>query len=646
MVAVSPHRPPNPDPPPDPDAAGPVAGLAREVDGLRRRLDPLDRPARAARRTHRHRHRPRLETRRVDRAPRADAVPVLAAGPHPRTRHHPPARRTRRRGWKRCSCATATPRLPECWLWHPDVVEELLWLSHAWLAAYQGPAASVALAADWHDRLRPGVVRRIKAQAGSCSRERHQTRPGRDRLTTGIPPVARRRRGRGDRRLVGTPPGSGRPRTRHPPPRSNPRPRRRPAADHADRGPVPMTTPRRPPTPSRQVDTPTAPRRALRAVIWLPGLAVALGAAAATAHGLYQVALAARGPGRDRLALPADHRRAGPGRLRRHRPPDRARRPATPGPSSSSPPACRGWRRPPTSPPAPPSTPHPRCGSASAPGPRSPPRSSRTCSTSCSTTRHRRPRRASPPIPPTRRPPIPRPSHPRFPNPVRRPPPAPHRSANRTRSRVYRPPGPAVQPPHPSPARVFTPTPPTVFNPITTRRRRRRTARRVYGRMNRRSAVGPAEPRGSARDRARAAAVRHATRHGALPTVTELEAAAHVSRGTAATVLRTLRDQPTPLHLITNNHARRAPTPRRRRPSHDLQPHENHHSSDTSQTTPSRPTTSENQEPELQDQRDSHRCIVIVGSGPASGRPQPALRAVDLESIFARSISAGVPSWC
>jgi hypothetical protein len=70
--------------------------------------------------------------------------------------------------------------LPECWCWHPDVVEELLWLMHAWLAAYQGPAASVALAADWHDRHRPGVVRRITKAAGSCSRERHQTRAGWD----------------------------------------------------------------------------------------------------------------------------------------------------------------------------------------------------------------------------------------------------------------------------------------------------------------------------------------------------------------------------------------------------------------------------------------------------------------------------------
>ena len=56
-----------------------------------------------------------------------------------------------------------------------------------------------------------------------------------------------------------------------------------------------------------------------------------------------------------------------------------------------------------------------------------------------------------------------------------------------------------------------------------------------------------------ARERARAAAMRHADRHGALPTVTELEAAAEVSRGTASAALKHLRAQPTPLHLITRS---------------------------------------------------------------------------------------------
>jgi len=63
--------------------------------------------------------------------------------------------------------------LPDCWLWHPDIVEELLWLRAAWWAAYRTKAGSVSQAADWHDRHRPGVVRRIREAAGTCSLETH-----------------------------------------------------------------------------------------------------------------------------------------------------------------------------------------------------------------------------------------------------------------------------------------------------------------------------------------------------------------------------------------------------------------------------------------------------------------------------------------
>ena len=49
-----------------------------------------------------------------------------------------------------------------------------------------------------------------------------------------------------------------------------------------------------------------------------------------------------------------------------------------------------------------------------------------------------------------------------------------------------------------------------------------------------------------ARARARAAALRHAKRHGSLPTVSALAAAADVSRGTAATVLKPLRGHTLP----------------------------------------------------------------------------------------------------
>jgi hypothetical protein len=54
----------------------------------------------------------------------------------------------------------------------------------------------------------------------------------------------------------------------------------------------------------------------------------------------------------------------------------------------------------------------------------------------------------------------------------------------------------------------------------------------------------------SPRDRPRPAAVRHAARHGGLPTVSELEALAAVSRGTAAAALKALCRQPTPLHVV------------------------------------------------------------------------------------------------
>ncbi|MGH3866237.1 MAG: hypothetical protein ACRDQ4_08920 [Pseudonocardiaceae bacterium] len=76
----------------------------------------------------------------------------------------------------------AAAALPGCWLWHPDVVEELLWLMHAWLAAYRTDKAPVSLAADWHDRYRPGVVRRITATTGGCEPLRHQ--PDGDRAPT------------------------------------------------------------------------------------------------------------------------------------------------------------------------------------------------------------------------------------------------------------------------------------------------------------------------------------------------------------------------------------------------------------------------------------------------------------------------------
>src|SRR3954471_24691050 len=47
---------------------------------------------------------------------------------------------------------------------------------------------------------------------------------------------------------------------------------------------------------AREGEHPTARRGGKGALLWLPGLAVALGAAIATAHGLFEVAVAARVP--------------------------------------------------------------------------------------------------------------------------------------------------------------------------------------------------------------------------------------------------------------------------------------------------------------------------------------------------------------
>ena len=79
--------------------------------------------------------------------------------------------------------ADAARGLPQCWLWHPDVVEELLWLRQAWHSAYQSGEASVRAAGDWHDRLRPGVARRIAAYTKACSLESHLP----DRASAPIP---------------------------------------------------------------------------------------------------------------------------------------------------------------------------------------------------------------------------------------------------------------------------------------------------------------------------------------------------------------------------------------------------------------------------------------------------------------------------
>jgi hypothetical protein len=60
--------------------------------------------------------------------------------------------------------------LPSCWLWHPPVIEELWWLRNLHKEAYRAGWARVA---EWHDRYRPGVVRRVGDAVGDCELSRH-----------------------------------------------------------------------------------------------------------------------------------------------------------------------------------------------------------------------------------------------------------------------------------------------------------------------------------------------------------------------------------------------------------------------------------------------------------------------------------------
>ncbi len=80
--------------------------------------------------------------------------------------------------------------LPSCWLWHPAVVEELWWLRHTHHGAYHGPAACWRDVADWHDRHRPGVTRRIAAALADCELSRHIPAGDRHQPTAPVPLAA------------------------------------------------------------------------------------------------------------------------------------------------------------------------------------------------------------------------------------------------------------------------------------------------------------------------------------------------------------------------------------------------------------------------------------------------------------------------
>lgn len=76
--------------------------------------------------------------------------------------------------------------LSSCWLWHPEVIEELWWLRLAHADAYHPKDGSVLRMGDWHDRQRPGVARRVRLVLGKCDLSRHTAVNGRP--TEIVPP--------------------------------------------------------------------------------------------------------------------------------------------------------------------------------------------------------------------------------------------------------------------------------------------------------------------------------------------------------------------------------------------------------------------------------------------------------------------------
>jgi len=116
--------------------------------------------------------------------------------------------------------------------------------------------------------------------------------------------------------------------------------------------------------------------------------------------------------------------------------------------------------------------------------------------------------------------------------------------------------GPSVQP-STAVQQVVQPTPSTTVQRPPAPAASNHTAPDHTDRSTERTAPGVQRsvPRGESPqlDQARTAARRHAVHHGTLPTVTQLMAQTGVSRGTAGNALKTLRDQSGQLHIVHTN---------------------------------------------------------------------------------------------
>jgi hypothetical protein len=62
--------------------------------------------------------------------------------------------------------------LPSCWMSHPWVVEELLWLRGYHAQAY-GPQGGPVPQGMWHDQSLPRLAERIRKEIGTCDLSKH-----------------------------------------------------------------------------------------------------------------------------------------------------------------------------------------------------------------------------------------------------------------------------------------------------------------------------------------------------------------------------------------------------------------------------------------------------------------------------------------
>jgi hypothetical protein len=169
---VSTPKTPNPD---APATQGSLNGLANEVDALRLQLRPLG--ALQARVDELAATLAQVVDNLATSGRRPDPVRPVSWIAHSRDLPETTRRLEELAGWVGqvyLRYPVAARELPDCWLWHPDIVEELAWLHQAWEAAYDPNTGTVAAAADWHDRYRPGAVSRIRASNRVCSLENHQ----------------------------------------------------------------------------------------------------------------------------------------------------------------------------------------------------------------------------------------------------------------------------------------------------------------------------------------------------------------------------------------------------------------------------------------------------------------------------------------